>query len=92
MTDETVCWLCSRPLGKRIEWHHPVPKSRGGRDTVPLHPICHQAIHANFSNGELARSEGRVEVLRERPGMARFLQWIAGKPAEFRRRTEGRRR
>jgi len=92
VTDEAVCWLCERALGNRVEWHHPVPKSRGGRETVPLHPICHQAIHANFSNVELARSAGRVEVLREQPGLAKFLQWIAGKPAEFHRRTEGRRR
>jgi hypothetical protein len=24
------CWLCARPLGRRVEWHHPVPKSCGG--------------------------------------------------------------
>jgi hypothetical protein len=40
------CALCERPLGRRIEWHHPVPKSRGGREMVPLHPICHRTIHA----------------------------------------------
>ena len=32
------CFLCGRPLGARVEWHHPVPKSRGGRETVPVHP------------------------------------------------------
>ena len=36
------CWLCGRPTGKTIVWHHPVPKSRGGRDVVPMHPICQQ--------------------------------------------------
>ena len=25
------CWLCGRPTGATIVWHHPVPKSRGGR-------------------------------------------------------------
>jgi hypothetical protein len=30
------CWLCARPTGKTIVWHHPVPKSRGGRDVVPM--------------------------------------------------------
>jgi hypothetical protein len=38
------CWLCSRPLGKITVWHHPVPKSRGGRDVVPMHPICQQTL------------------------------------------------
>jgi len=23
--------------------------------TVPVHPICHRAIHANFTNAQLAR-------------------------------------
>ena len=33
-----TCFLCSRSLGSRVERHHPVPKSRGGRETVPVHP------------------------------------------------------
>ena len=31
---QSPCWLCHRLLGQRMEWHHPVPKSRGGRETV----------------------------------------------------------
>jgi len=27
-----ACWLRGRPTGETIAWHHPVPKSRGGRD------------------------------------------------------------
>uniref|UniRef100_UPI001952D452 HNH endonuclease n=1 Tax=Klebsiella variicola TaxID=244366 RepID=UPI001952D452 len=42
----TACALCARPLGRRSEWHHVLPKSEGGRETVPLHPICHRTIHA----------------------------------------------
>jgi hypothetical protein len=85
-----ACWLCARPLGRRIEWHHPVPRSRGGRERVPLHPICHRTIHANFSNAELERS-GEVATLREHPAVANFLRWIAGKPADFHARTASRR-
>lgn len=90
--DGMTCWLCARPLGKRLEWHHLRPKSRGGRDTVPLHPICHRTIHANFSNAELARIGENTEQLREEPAVARFLRWIAGKPADFHARTAGRSR
>lgn len=94
MTDLTIpeaCWLCARPLGRRVEWHHPLPRSRGGREVVPLHPICHRAIHANFSNVELARSGG-LDALRAHPALAKFLKWIADKPADFHARTAERRR
>jgi hypothetical protein len=89
------CWLCARPLGHRIEWHHPVPKSRGGRETVALHPICHRAIHATFSNAELARFGAEAAPLRDNPAIARFVSWLAGKPPDFHARTarrESRRR
>ena len=88
---ETDCWLCARLLGRRVEWHHPLPKSRGGRQVVPLHPICHRTIHANFSNAELARA-GEAEALRTHPAVATFLRWIAGKPSDFHARTAGSRR
>jgi hypothetical protein len=67
-----------------------VPKSRGGREVAALHPICHRVIHANFSNAELARAGG-AEMLRASPAMARFLRWIADKPADFHARTAARR-
>ena len=79
----TDCWLCARPLGVRIEWHHPIPKSRKGRETVPVHPICHRTIHKLFTNKELERNFHTPEKLAERPEMARFLQWIASKPPDF---------
>jgi len=30
------CWLCGRPAGKTVVWHHPIPKSHGGRDVLSL--------------------------------------------------------
>ena len=64
MTEEAAsCWLCGRPLGSRVEWHHPVPKSRGGRQIVPVHPICHRALHAHFTNTELARMELELSLI-----------------------------
>lgn len=81
--ETTICWLCERPLGERIEWHHPVPKSKKGRVTVPVHPICHRTIHANFTNAELARMGDQVEELRNYPALAKFLAWVANKPPDF---------
>ena len=89
--EEAACWLCARPLGRRIEWHHPLPKSRGGRDVVPLHPICHRAIHTSFSNAELERLGATAARLRDHPALAAFLRWIASKPADFHARTASRR-
>jgi hypothetical protein len=60
------CWLCGRPTGKTIIWHHPVPKSRGGSDTVPMHPICQQMLITNFTNSELQRHGMDVEALLDR--------------------------
>jgi hypothetical protein len=77
------CWLCTRPLGLRVEWHHPVPKSRGGRDRQPIHPICHRTLHARFSNAELERIGGALSVLRADAEIARFLAWIEHKDADF---------
>lgn len=86
-----TCWLCERPLGTRIEWHHPVPKSRKGRETVPLHPICHRTIHATYSNAELAKIGLETQVLRGHPDIAKFLKWIAAKEPDFHAPTHSKR-
>jgi hypothetical protein len=82
-TTEEHCWLCSRPLGRRIEYHHPVPKSRGGRETVAIHPICHRTLHRTFSNAELALFGDSAAAIRADPRVGRFLAWIANKDPDF---------
>jgi 5-methylcytosine-specific restriction endonuclease McrA len=89
--EEAICWLCSRPLGKRVEYHHPVPKSRGGRDTVAVHPICHRTLHRIFSNAELGLFGASAAALRADPRMARFLAWIGNKEPDFHAPTHRRR-
>lgn len=78
-----TCWLCERPLGRMVQWHHTVPKAKRGRDTVAVHPICHRTIHAHLSNSELTRSKGARETLLAHAEIGRFLAWIADKPADF---------
>ena len=87
---DSTCWLCHRALGRRVEWHHPQPKSRGGRTTVPVHPICPRAIHATFSNAELARMSAACEAIDMHPDIRRFLAWISGKPPDFHAPTRKR--
>jgi hypothetical protein len=77
------CWLCGRPTGKIVVWHHPVPKSRGGRDTVPMHPICQNTLTANFTNSELQRHGMEVEGLLADPTVRKFVDWVAKKDPDF---------
>ena len=77
------CWLCSRPTGKTIVWHHPVPKSRGGRDVVPMHSICQQTLIANFTNSELQRHGMDVQGLLDNPKVRKFVDWVANKDPDF---------
>ncbi|MEO9130254.1 MAG: hypothetical protein ABI240_03490 [Sphingomonas sp.] len=77
------CWLCGRPTGKTIVWHHPVPKSRGGHDVVPMHPICQQTLIANFSNSELQRHALDVDALLANPNVRKFVDWVAKKDPDF---------
>lgn len=77
-------------MGRRVEWHHPVPKSRGGRIVVPVHPICHRTIHTTLTNAELARAYAEPAALRVHPAIMRFLAWIAGKPPDFHAPTRRR--
>jgi hypothetical protein len=86
-----ICWLCGRPMGDKVEWYHPVPKSRGGRDTQPLHPICVQAIRANFTNSELERRYSTAEALLAHEEIGRFVAWVANKPPDFNAPTKGKR-
>lgn len=60
--------------------------------TVPLHPICHQAIHTAIDNRALERLGGDMATLRSHPDLARFIAWVKGKPADFHAPTHGGRR
>ena len=77
------CWLCGRPTGETIVWHHPVPKSRGGRETVPMHPICQKMLITQFTNSELQRHGMEVEGLLADPAVRKFVDWVAKKDPDF---------
>lgn len=82
-SEELACWLCERPIATRLQWHHPFPKAKKGRGTVPVHQICHRAIHAHFTNAELKRfGEDRARLL-EDAQLAKFVAWVKGKPPDF---------
>ncbi len=94
--DEPVCPLCERPIPAHCKQseHHLVPKLKGGAKgpRVLLHQICHNEIHATLSEAELAREFHTVEALRGHPRLAKFIAWVAKRPADFHSKTPGRRR
>ena len=51
--------------------------------TVPVHPICHRAIHANFTNAQLARIGTDRDALLTDETLARFVEWVADKQPDF---------
>jgi hypothetical protein len=77
--------LCERPLppGPTVDLHHPLPRSLGGTDTVPMHRICHRALHASFTARELAGIGTDWARLRARPEIEAFVRWVARRPPEF---------
>lgn len=87
-----TCWLCQRPLGEKVDQYHPVPKSRGGRATVAVHPICRRTIETVFTNAELARSGDERDKLIDHPEIVRFLGWVAEKAPDFDAPTAPRKR
>ncbi len=90
MTD--TCQLCGRPLGVRREKQHLVPRARGGRVTVDLHPICHRKIHTTLDDRELDGPLATVDGLRYHPEVSRFVAWIADKHPDFYKPTATARR
>lgn len=82
-----ICPLCERPIppDAKSSRHHLTPRLKGGthKGTVRLHQICHSAIHARFSETELAKRLADVESLRTDPELAEFIAWVKTKPPNF---------
>lgn len=85
--EPAVCGLCGRPIvsSSKSSLHHLVPRLKGGtnKGTVRLHQICHSAVHARFSETELAREFSELATLRAAPQLQDFLIWVQDKPADF---------
>ena len=73
--------------GPSLDRHHPLPRSRGGRETVTMHKICHRAIHAMLSERELADGYADFGALRTHPTLAQFIVWVKKRPPEYYDRT-----
>ncbi len=91
-----ICPLCERPIPPeaRQSRHHLVPRLRGGKggETVLLHQIYHNEIHATLTETELAQSYSTIGALRGHPRLEKFIRWVAKRPPGFHSKTPGGRR
>ena len=80
-----ICPLCGRTLAEPSNKHHLLPLSKGGKGsaTVTMHKICHDKIHAVFTEMELKKSYNTVEQLQQNEEISRFIKWVRKKEPEF---------
>ena len=89
MSNETrilgPCPICGRDMieGPSVDRHHWVPRTKGGREAVPLHLICHRMIHRLFDESALAERYADPAALRDHPDMRRFVAWVRRQPPEY---------
>ncbi|WP_029604316.1 hypothetical protein [Kozakia baliensis] len=85
--EQEICALCARavPPHAKSSRHHLTPKLKGGAqgEVVRLHQVCHDAIHARYSEAEIAQNFSEVMSLRADPELARFVAWVRHKPDDF---------
>lgn len=83
--DSPVCALCGREMAPPFNRHHLLPLSKGGRGTttILLHKICHDKIHAVFTEMELKRHYHTIERLQQHEEMAAFIKWVQKKEPEY---------
>lgn len=80
----TPCPICSRPLGDvLVDERHLVPRSFKGKEKIRIHRMCHQKIHATFTERELAQWYYTVQRIVEHEEMQKFINWVRKKPIDY---------
>lgn len=69
--------------GSSVDEHHPVPTSFGGKEKVLMRRVCHQKIHATFSEKELAAYFHTFDRLRHHEDMRKFIAWVPKKHPQY---------
>ncbi len=79
-----LCPLCSRELAEPYNRHHLIPISKGGKHTptIILHKVCHDKIHAVFTEMELKRHYHTIGRLQQNEKIASFIKWLQKKEPE----------
>jgi 5-methylcytosine-specific restriction protein A len=91
----TPCGLCGRAFDRAgLTKHHCRPRSKGGttEDVELLCGMCHNMVHATFTNQTLAAVYPTLADLRAAPELAKFVRWVRRQPTTRRTRNEPRKR
>jgi hypothetical protein len=81
-----ICDICGRPLPDELltcNRHHLIPKSKGGKEVILVHKICHNKIHSLWTENELAKYYHTIERIKSHSDMIKFIEWISKKEIEF---------
>ena len=83
MTEKQICQLCDRQVPEITE-HHLIPKEKGGKnyETAMLCKMCHNQIHALYTNKELAARLFSIPRLKNDENIKRYLKFIVKMPGE----------
>lgn len=93
---DRACELCRR-VGAPLTRHHLLPQSRhnkprfqrqftkedGKTRIAMLCKACHSCVHSVLSEKELEQGYNTLEALAGHTEVAKFVAWVAGKPAGF---------
>lgn len=83
VNDDWRCPICGRESDNTLSEHHLIPRSKKGRETVTLHRICHDQVHALWTENELARDFNTIDKIMSDPRMQKFAKWAHKKPLGF---------
>ena len=81
------CPLCEREVPK-VSDHHLVPKSRGGKETLPICLDCHNAVHAFFTNKELEATYHTVDALLADEKFSKHIKWLSKQSPDKRHKSK----
>jgi hypothetical protein len=83
MNDDWQCPICGREADDTLSEHHLIPKCKKGKETVTLHRVCHDFIHATFTDKELAHDYNTIEKLVADERVQKFGKWCSKRPTNF---------
>jgi hypothetical protein len=73
-----TCIFCRLPAPTRE--HHIIPRSKGGKETVPACETCENFIHKTWTHNELRDIYNTVEAILEDEKFQKFLKWRRKQP------------
>lgn len=86
-----LCPICHREYGGEVQYHHLKPVTFKTRtkevhdenNLIKIHRVCHQKIHATFSEKDLLNYYHTIDRLLSHEEIQKFIKWVKNKPLDF---------